>query len=155
MEGAPEETQKAGRRRQALLLTADPDSWPVHPARRQDKHTNCSEAWPGRPTVDGRRTRPTPEDTERTSFDTAALWPLRDVLLAGFPPAPPLGPELGWTMPAARQVQPAPSLQRAGHCKPVALASVGSLPCRASLVPSAPSRGPPPCFSENPESGPS
>ena len=64
----------------------------------------------------------------------------RDMPLVGFPTALPLGPELGWVMPAAWQVQAASSKTLLGWPQQSICLWGCHLP-QASSVPSAPSRG--------------
>lgn len=104
--GVLEETQREGRR-QASWLTAGVGPAPLPSCRacppcRKVGHTNCSEAWPGRPThmAGGcRHSRSPTVDLFQHGHSVASQG---DTLLAGLPTSPQLGTDLGRRMPAAR-----------------------------------------------------
>lgn len=147
-EGELEETQQEGRRRQGPRITAS--AGPASPLethgrgpRRMAGHRNCPG--PGleakhrwlEGTANSRR--------HREGLLSLILCPpfppwARDIPLVGFPTALPLGPELGWVMPAAWQVQATSSKTLLGWPQQ-SICLWGCHLLQASSVPSAPSRG--------------
>lgn len=147
-----EAQQKAGEGRPQCspLALAQPllsRPWPVHPAGRWGQR-HCSGTWPGSQ-VQMAGGHSQLQKTKRGLFKhicSVPPTPPREISCwLGSPPAPPLGPELGRTMPDAWQVQAASAKPPVGSPQQNGESSIICLRGRhlphASLVPSPPSRG--------------